>query len=146
MFVEIDHVAVVAATWDDAREVLLEKLGLELDEKRSPLPDGVYFAPERTNNYFLKVGLGNTRVEVLIPADTTSGTARFLARNGPGLHHIGYACADVAVEAARLEQSGLRRIDIGPSPNPNRLAAAFFHPKSVNGILTELVPVYRERA
>lgn len=145
MFVEIDHVAVVAATWDDAREVLLAKLGLELDEKRSPLPDGVYFAPERTNNYFLKVGLGNTRVEVLIPADTTSGTAKFLARNGPGLHHIGYACVDVAVEAARLEQSGLRRIDIGPSANPNRLTAAFFHPKSVNGILTELVPVYRER-
>ena len=146
MFVEIDHVAVVAATWDDARDVLLAKLGLELDEKRSPLPDGVYFAPERTNNYFLKVGLGNTRIEVLIPADTTSGTAKFLARNGPGLHHIGYACADVAVEAARLEECGLRRIDIGPSANPNRLAAAFFHPKSVNGILTELVPVYRERA
>ena len=146
MFVEIDHIAVVAATWDDAREVLLAKLGLELDEKRSPLPDGVYFAPERTNNYFLKVGLGNTRIEVLIPADTTSGTAKFLARNGPGLHHIGYACADVAVEAARLEEAGLRRIDIGPSANPNRLAAAFFHPKSVNGVLTELVPVYRERA
>ena len=146
MFVEIDHIAVVAATWDDARDVLLAKLGLELDEKRSPLPDGVYFAPERTNNYFLKVGLGNTRVEVLIPADTTSGTAKFLARNGPGLHHIGYACADVAVEAARLEEAGLRRIDIGPSANPNRLAAAFFHLKSVNGVLTELVPVYRERA
>lgn len=146
MFVEIDHIAVVAATWDDARDVLLAKLGLELDEKRSPLPDGVYFAPERTNNYFLKVGLGNTRIEVLIPADTTSGTAKFLARNGPGLHHIGYACADVAVEAARLEEAGLRRIDIGPSANPKRLAAAFFHPKSVNGVLTELVPVYRERA
>ena len=146
MFVEIDHIAVVAATWDDARDVLLAKLGLELDEKRSPLPDGVYFAPERTNNYFLKVGLGNTRIEVLIPADTTSGTAKFLARNGPGLHHIGYACADVAVEAARLDEAGLRRIDIGPSANPKRLAAAFFHPKSVNGVLTELVPVYRERA
>ncbi len=146
MFVEIDHIGIVAATWDDARQVLLEKLGLELDEKRSPLPDGVYFAPERTNNYFIKVGAGQTRVEVLVPADTTSGTAKFLARNGPGLHHIGYACADVAVEASRLEEAGLRRIDIGPSSNPNRLAAAFFHPKSVNGILTELVPVYRERA
>ena len=145
MFVEVDHIGIVARTWDDAREVLLEKLGLELDEKRSPLPDGVYFAPERTNNYFIKVGLGKTRVEVLIPVDTTSGTARFLARNGPGLHHIGYACADVAVEAERLEEAGLRRIDIGPAADPKRLSAAFFHPKSVNGILTELVPVYRER-
>ena len=84
-------------------------------------------------------------MEVLIPADTTSGTARFLARNGPGLHHIGYACDDVAIEADRLEEAGLRRIDLGPVADARRLAAAFFHPKSVNGILTELVPVYRER-
>ena len=145
MFVEVDHVGIVAHSWAEAREVLLVRLGLELDEKRSPLPDGVYFAPERTNNYFVRVGLGKTRVEVLIPADATSGTARFLARNGPGLHHIGYACDDVAVEAQRLETNGLRRIDLGPAPDGRRLAAAFFHPKSVGGILTELVPVYRER-
>jgi methylmalonyl-CoA epimerase len=145
MFVEVDHIGIVAHTWDEAREVLLDRLGMELDEKRSPLPDGVYFAPERTNNYFVKVGVGKTRVEVLIPADTTSGTARFLARNGPGLHHIGYGCADVGVEASRLEEAGLRRIDLGPVEEGRRLSAAFFHPKSVNGILTELVPVYRER-
>ena len=145
MFVEVDHIGIVAGSWGDAAQVLLDKLGLELDEKRSPLPDGVYFAPERTNNYFVKVGLGKTRVEVLIPADDSSGTARFLARNGPGLHHIGYACADVAVEAERLEQAGLKRIDLGPPPPSGRFGAAFFHPKSVGGILTELVPVYRER-
>jgi methylmalonyl-CoA/ethylmalonyl-CoA epimerase len=144
MFVEIDHIGIVAHTWDEARQVLLDRLGLELDEKRSPLPDGVYFAPEKTNNYFIKVGLGQTRVEVLIPADASSGTARFLALKGPGLHHIGYACRDVAAEAERLEQTGLQRIDIGPAPDPARLTAAFFHPKSVNGILTELVPVYRD--
>jgi methylmalonyl-CoA epimerase len=144
MFVELDHVGIVAHSWDEAREVLLDKLGLELDEKRSPLPDGVYFAPEQTHNYFVKVGLGHTRVEVLVPVGTTSGTARFLARNGPGIHHLGYACEDVRVEAERLEKNGMRRIDIGPDTG-GRLAAAFFHPKSANGILTELVPVYRER-
>lgn len=144
MFVEIDHIGIVAHNWSEAKEVLLDRLGLEVDERRSPLPDGVYFAPERTNNYFIRVGIGKTRVEVLIPADTTSGTARFLARNGPGLHHIGYGCGDVAVEADRLERAGLRRIDLGPALDSRRLTAAFFHPKSVNGILTELVPVYRE--
>jgi methylmalonyl-CoA epimerase len=143
MLVEVDHIGIVAHTWAEAKEVLIDKLGLVVDEKRSPLPDGSYFAPERTNNYFIKVGLGKTRVEVLIPADTTSGTARFLAREGPGLHHIGYACADVAEEATRLEGIGLRRIDLGPIDG-RRLSAAFFHPKSMNGILTELVPVYRE--
>jgi len=144
MIVEIDHIGVVAHTWNEAREVLIDKLGLVPDEVRSPLPDGVYFAPERTNNYFIRVGLGKTRVEVLIPADDSSGTARFLARNGPGLHHIGYGCESVATEAGRLEQAGLRRIDLGPVRDPSRLTAAFFHPKSVNGILTELVPVYKD--
>jgi methylmalonyl-CoA epimerase len=144
MFVEVDHIGIVAHTWAEAAAVMIEKLGLEVDEKRSPLPDGSYFAPERTNNYFIRVGIGKTRVEVLIPADTTSGTARFLARNGPGLHHIGYGCSDVAIEAERLEQAGLRRIDLGPAAPGRRLGAAFFHPKSVNGILTELVPVYVE--
>jgi len=143
VIVEIDHIGIVARTWDEAAEVLVQKLGLVLDERRSPLPDGVYFAPEQTNNYFVKVGLGQTRVEVLIPQGTTSGTARFLARNGPGLHHIGYACTDVGEEAERLEAGGLRRIDIGPPEPGRRLGAAFFHPRSVNGILTELVPVYR---
>lgn len=146
MFAEIDHIGVVAGTWAEAAAVLVEQLGLVVDEKRAPLPDGVFFAPEQTYNYFLKVGLGKTRVEVLIPkAGATTGTARFLARNGPGLHHIGYACEDVAGEAERLEALGLRRIDIGPPEPGRRLAAAFFHPKSVNGILTELVPVYHER-
>ena len=144
MFVELDHVGIVAHNWEEAREVLIERLGLVVDELRAPLPDGVWFAPEQTHNYFIKVGLGQTRIEVLIPEGTTSGTARFLARNGPGLHHLGYACNDVGEEAGRLEKNGMRRIDLGPE-EAGRLRAAFFHPKSANGILTELVPVYRER-
>lgn len=142
MIVELDHVGIVAHNWEEAAEVLVEKLGLIVDVKRAPLPDGVYFAPEQTNNYFLKVGLGQTRIEILIPQGTTSGTAKFLERNGPGLHHLGYACLDVAEEATNLETKGLRRIDLGPQQS-GRQGAAFFHPKTVNGILTELVPVYR---
>ena len=144
-FFELDHVGIVAHTWDQAAEILLKKLGLELDEKRSPLPDGVYFAPEMTNNYFVKVGQGNTRVEVLIPQGTTSGTSRFLAREGPGLHHLGYACEDVPKEIQRLLDKGMRMIDLGTGTNPKTMRAAFFHPKSANGILTELVPIYHER-
>ena len=140
MIVKLDHIGIVAHSWDEATGVLVDQLGLEIDVDRTPLPDGSYFAPERTNNYFIKVGLGETRIEVLIPADSTSGTARYLAARGPGLHHLGYAVSDVNEEAARLRGSGLTQIDLGPE-DPDRLRAAFFHPKSVNGILTELVPV-----
>ncbi|MCA9853767.1 MAG: methylmalonyl-CoA epimerase, partial [Dehalococcoidia bacterium] len=77
--------------------------------------------------------------EVLIPADTTSGTAKYLAKRGPGLHHLGYAVPSVSESAAKLRERGLVQIDLGS--DPDKLAAAFFRPQSVGGILTELVPV-----
>ena len=120
-------------------EACQDKLGLEMDLNRTPMPDGSYFAPERTNNYFVKVGIGHTRIEVLIPADTTSGTAKYLAKRGPGLHHLGYAVPSVSESAAKLRERGLVQIDLGS--DPDKLAAAFFRPQSVGGILTELVPV-----
>lgn len=139
MYAYLDHVGIVARTWPEAAEVLLDRLGLEMDLNRTPMPDGSYFAPERTHNYFVKVGIGHTRIEVLIPADDTSGTARYLARRGPGLHHLGYAVPSVSEAASKLRERGLVQIDLGA--DPDRLAAAFFQPKSVGGILTELVPV-----
>jgi len=139
MLIHLDHVGIVAATIGDAQQVLVEQMGMELDVSRSPLPDGTYFAPERTNNYFFNVAEGQTQIEVLIPADTTSGTAKFLARRGPGLHHLGYAVANVGEEADRLAAAGLVQIDLGAAPD--RLQAAFFQPRSAGGILTEIVPL-----
>ena len=139
MLAYLDHVGIVAHTWAEAREVLLDRMGLELDVDRTPMPDGSYFAPERTNNYFVKVGLGQTRIEILIPADSTSGTAKYLAKRGPGLHHLGYAVPDVGEAADDLKNRGLVPIDLGSAPD--RLRAAFFQPRSAGGILTELVPV-----
>ncbi len=142
MLVRLDHIGIVSPTLDEARNILEGKLGLVLDEERAPLPDGVYFAPEGTHNYFIQVGEGETQIEILIPTDPDSGTGRFLKRNGPGLHHLGYASDDVAAEAARLRATGLRQIDLGVA-DPDRMMAAFFHPKSAHGILTEIVPVRR---
>ena len=140
-FVHIDHVGLVVATIEQARQVLGDALGLDLDEARSNWPDGSYFPPEQTFNYFFQVGNGETQVEVLIPeAGATSGAARFLERRGPGLHHICYACTDVHAEAERLLGQGLSEIAI-PRGTNNRRTVAFFHPRTTGGVLTELVPV-----
>jgi methylmalonyl-CoA/ethylmalonyl-CoA epimerase len=140
-FVHIDHVGLVAATIEQARQVLGDALGLDLDEARSNWPDGSYFPPEQTFNYFFAVGNGETQVEVLIPeAGATSGAARFLTNRGPGLHHVCYACHDVHAEAERLLANGLQEIDI-PRGRDGRRSVAFFHPRSTGGVLTELVPV-----
>ena len=141
MFVRLDHVGVVAYSIEEARAILGDQLGLTLDKERSRWPEGSYFAPEQTHNFFFTVGEGETQVEVLVPtADATSGTARYLEQYGPRLHHLCYACRDVTEEAERLLASGLTEIEL-PRTADGRRTVAFFHPKSAGGILTELVPL-----
>jgi methylmalonyl-CoA/ethylmalonyl-CoA epimerase len=143
MFTRLDHVGLVAPTIEEAVAILGDAMGLTVDEPRSKWPDGSYFAPEQTYNYFFTVGEGETQVEVLIPAEgATSGAAKFLAKRGPGLHHLCYAALDVAAEAARLRANGLEQIEL-PRTADGRQTAAFFHPRSTGGILTEIVPERR---
>lgn len=138
MIRRIDHIGLVSPSWQEARDVLLVKMGFPVSDWKGAGEKGTFFEPERTLNYFLQVGEGDTLIEIIVPQDGTSGAARFLAKRGPGLHHIGYAVDSVEDEAARLTAEGLRRIDLGP-----RAGAAFFYPSDVHGVLTELVPFQR---
>lgn len=136
--VRLDHVGVIAETWEQASDVLERQMGLHVDRNITNLDniEEIFFEPEQTYNYFVKVGVGETFIEVLIPkVGSETGTTRRLARFGPGLHHLGYACENVEAAARELEENGLKRIDLGP------ISAAFFYPKSAGGILTELVPL-----
>ena len=136
MIIRLDHVGVVAHSWGEAHTVLVEKIGFAVDETRTTLPDGPLYRPQNTRIYFVRVGSGETRIEVLIPQDTVSGIAKYLAKRGPGLHHLGYAVEDVPAEAERLRERGLEPIDVGAHGGN----AIFFYPRSAMGILTELVP------
>lgn len=142
MFLKLDHVGVVAHSWEEASGILVVTLGLKVDEGRTPMPEGGYMAPENVRIYFLKAGDGETRIEVLIPQDTISGTAKFLARRGPGLHHLCYAADNVEAEARRLRELGMQQIDLSHGRGDLQAGggAVFFHPKSSMGILTEIVP------
>src|SRR6266508_1869771 len=86
VFTRLDHAGIVVPSWEEARRLLLDQFGLALDTERTALPDGNYYAPGNTRIFFVRVGAGDTRIEVLIPQDTLSGIARFMARRGPGLH------------------------------------------------------------
>ena len=130
MIVRLDHIGIVAPNIEQALGILDTKLGFPL-ASTTPLPDGAYFAPEGTHNYMF---------QVLVPVVPEAGTYKFLQRFGAGLHHWGYACDDVEEEAARLREQGLQQIELG-GPDPGSVTAAFFHPKTAGGILTELVPL-----
>jgi len=136
MIVRLDHIGVVANSWEEAQEVLLHQMGFTLNEVRTRMPEGNYFAPENAKIYFIDVGSGETQLEILLPQDRVSGMGKFLAKRGPGLHHLGYAVDDVEAESRRLSEAGLQQI-----PIDGLKSASFFYPRSAMGILTELVPV-----
>lgn len=138
MLTRLDHVGIVVPSWEEARHLLLDQFGLELDTDRTSLPDGNYYAPGNTRIFFVQVGVGDTRIEVLIPQDTTSGIARYLARRGPGMHHLCYASDNPQEDARILRERGLQQILAGQG-DVNPEGAPFFHPKSALGILTEIV-------
>lgn len=135
MIRRIDHIGLVSHSWEEARQVFIDRMGFDIADWKGAGETGSYFAPERTLNYFIQVGEGETVVEIIVPQDDTSGAARYLAKRGPGLHHIGYAVDNVKEEAEILRGRGLSQVDLGP-----KAGAAFFYPKDVHGVLTELVP------
>ena len=138
MIISLDHVGIVAHDLDEAGDVLVNQLGLAYDTERTPFPKGGYFAPERTKIFFVKVNLGETRIEILLPDDNESGIGKFLERRGAGLHHLGYGSTDVVEDTKLFIERGLRYIDFGGPIE--EITASFFHPKSAAGILTEIVP------
>ena len=64
--------------------------------------------------------------------------AKFLEKNGPGIHHVAYEVADIEAAIARLMAEGARMIDEKPRCGAHGTRIAFVHPKSSNGVLTEL--------
>jgi methylmalonyl-CoA/ethylmalonyl-CoA epimerase len=85
------------------------------------------------------VGTGPARLELLEPMSGESAVGRFLARRGPGLHHIAYRVPDIRAELARLSADGVELIDQVPRPGAGGHLVAFLHPRSAGGVLIELV-------
>ena len=86
---------------------------------------------------FLKVG--DTKIELLEPTSPESTIAKYLENKGPGIHHIAFAVEDgVANALAECEEKGIRVIDKAPRKGAEGLSIAFLHPKSTQGVLTEL--------
>jgi methylmalonyl-CoA epimerase len=85
------------------------------------------------------VGGAGCRLELLEPASPDSPVARFLAKRGPGLHHIAYRVTDLESVLTDLANRGFELIDRKPRAGAHGRLVAFIHPRSTNGVLTELV-------
>ena len=83
--------------------------------------------------------VGPSRIELLAPTGPDTPVGRFLARRGPGMHHVAFEVADVAAELDRLKASGAELIDEQPRRGMFGLQVAFVHPEATGGVLAEFV-------
>ncbi len=127
---EIDHVAVAVTDLDAAIAWYRDMFGATVAHRERIESDGVEEA-------LLKVA--DSYIQLLTPVSDDSPVARYLARHGEGIHHVGYRVADVAGALARLKSEGARVIDAEPRPGSRGTTVAFVHPKAAFGTLIELV-------
>lgn len=127
----LDHVGIAVAALDEALAFYRDALGLEIGP-----PEEV--ASQRVRVRFVR-GAGDALVELLESTAADSPIAKFLAKRGPGLHHVALRVADVAAALAELKARGVRLIDEAPRPGAHGSRVAFVHPSSAHGVLVELI-------
>ena len=122
------HIGVAVASIAEARK-LWEALGLEVAAVEDVPEEGVRVA---------FIPCGESAIELLEPLGEDSPVAKFLARRGPGIHHVCLATDDVAGDDARLRDAGFQVLRDAPTRGAGGCWVQFVHPKSTGGILLEL--------
>ena len=130
MFESLDHVGVAVADLDAAIAIHRDIYGMPLVHRETVASQGVEAA---------LLDVGASHVELLAPLADDTPVGRFLARRGPGLHHVAYRVDDVAAILEELRAAGLRLIDEAPRVGIRGSQVAFVHPSASGGVLTEIV-------
>lgn len=130
MFGEIDHIGIAVEDIDAALPLYRDQLGMREQHRETVEEQGVHAA---------LLEIGGAHVELIAPIGPDSGVAKFLARKGPGLHHVAYRTDDIDAELKRLVSAGIRLIDEEPRIGIQGSRVAFAHPKATGGVLTEIV-------
>lgn len=125
----LDHIGIAVANAEEALRFYRDALGLEIE------------APEEVPSQHVRahfIATGDTALELLEATNAESPIAKYLARRGPGLHHITLRVDDIAAALASLKARGVRLIDEIPRPGAHGSLVAFIHPSSAHGVLVEL--------
>jgi methylmalonyl-CoA epimerase len=128
----IHHLGVAVEDLDDAVDTYQRLFGAEVEGRDTLESQGVEAVAVR---------LGESRVELLASLGEDTPVGKFLAKRGPGMHHIAYAVDDLPQGLAELAGEGVHVIDDVPRPGLFGMQVAFVHPESVHGVLAELVSV-----
>ena len=125
-----EHLGVAVTSLDESLKFWRDGLGLELHEVEVVADQGVRTA---------MLPLGESRIELLEATGDDTPVGKFLAKRGPGIHHVCVEVADIAAKLAQLKEQGIRLIDEQPRRGAGGMLVAFVHPASTGGVLVELV-------
>jgi len=126
----IHHVGVAVEDLDAAIATYERLFGAKLERRDAMTDDGVEAA---------SLLVGESRVELVAPTGEDTPVGRFLAKRGPGMHHVAYETEDVEAALEELTHAGAQLIDHAPRRGLFGLEVAFVHPDAVHGVLTEVV-------
>jgi methylmalonyl-CoA/ethylmalonyl-CoA epimerase len=126
----LDHLGIAVTDLAAARALYEGVLGLEVTHEEVIQDQGVHE---------LLLRAGEAYVQLVAPLTPDSPVGRFLAKRGEGVHHVGYAVPDIAAALAELRSKGFEVIEPAPRIGSGGTTIAFLHPKSMQGVLVELV-------
>jgi methylmalonyl-CoA epimerase len=126
----IHHLGVAVDDLDEAVETYRRLYGAEVEHRDTVPAQGVEAASLR---------VGQSRVELLRALGDDTPVGKFIAKRGPGMHHVAYEVEDVAASLDELASQGAELIDDEPKQGLFGLQVAFLHPDAAHGVLSELV-------
>ncbi|MBK7747409.1 MAG: methylmalonyl-CoA epimerase [Candidatus Obscuribacter sp.] len=125
----LDHVAIAVNNLEESLKFYRDSLGLDMLDIEVVEEQGVRVA---------KLNVGNTHIELLEPLGADTPVGKFIAKNGPGLHHICLGVETIEPRLAHLKSEGVKLINEEPKIGAGGAKVAFVHPKATGGVLLEL--------
>ena len=130
MFTRVDHIGVAVEDVDAALALYERAYDMKLVHRETVTEQGVDAA---------LLDVGENHVELLGALGPDTPVGKFLAKKGPGMHHVAYQVQDIEATLAALKEAGLRLIDETPRVGIRNSRVAFLHPATAGGVLTEIV-------
>jgi len=129
--IRIDHIGIATSRIADSVDFYRAALGLEVEEEIEEVPS------QKVRVAMLPIG--ESRIELLEPTTDDSPISKFLAKRGPGIHHVAIQVENIRESLKKMKEKGARLIDEEPRTGAGGCLVAFVHPSSTGGVLVELV-------
>lgn len=130
MFTRIDHIGVAVEQIEPTLQLYRDQLQMRVAHREVVAEQGVEA---------VLLDVGENHVELLAPLGADTPVGKFLAKRGPGLHHVAYQVKDIDATLGALKAAGLELIDERPRAGIRGSRVAFMHPRGTEGVLTEIV-------